>query len=546
MEAKHASNGGALGFEIPQAEQTPLVEQLLRIIQGLQDENDRLREEIDRLKGLPPTPTRSPRQPSMLGSDQPPSKASPPKPKTTPDGKRPGSAKVHKTRALHIHQTILLTPPNLSPHAQKISQRDFIVQDLHIDNRNTCYRREVYRLPDGLIVSGALPPHVHGHFGPTLRSYILYQYYENHVTQPLIRQELLDHGVQISAGQIDRILHEGHDAFHAEKDALLPAARAVARYLHSDDTSARHCGQNYHTTGIGNELFATFTTTPTKSRINFLELLRVPYDEYVVSDDTLEYLAYYELAQCWQKRLQELVGAGPIIVHGQAEWQQQLDRWGIRGEEPRQLITEAALWGCLMVHDLYVHQPIISDDAGQFKLLGYLHGLCWLHAERNVARVVPLSAAQHETLERVRDEIWNYYQRLKDYRLAPTPRKKRQLDREFDALFLQRTGFVELNEALARMHAKKAELLLVLEYPHLPLENNLMERDMREWAKTRKISAGTRSDLGRRCRDSFLSLKKTCRKLGVSFWEFLQDRIHGWRRILPLGQLIQRRAEQGT
>jgi hypothetical protein len=546
MDSDRAFNGGTLGFDIPQAERTPLVNQLLRIIQGLQDENGRLREEIDRLKGLPPTPTRSPRQPSMLGGDQPPSKPS--KPQTSPDGKRPGSAKRHKTAQLHIHQTIPLTPPNLPPDAQKVSQRDFIVQDLHIENCNTCYRREVYRLPDGSHVVGEVPANVRGHFGPTLRAYILYQHYQNHVTQPLIRQELLDHGVVISVGQIDRMLHEGHDAFHAEKELLLPGAREVSSHFHADDTGARHRGQNYHTTGIGNEWFSVFTTTATKSRINFLEILRAPYDEYVLDDDALVYLAHYDLAQCWQEQLREVVeqGAGRILIAGAAAWDQQLDRWGVHSAEPRRLITEAALWGCLMYHDLYVGQPIISDDAKQFKLLGYAHALCWLHAERNVARVVPLTAAQHDALERVRDEIWNYYQRLKAYRDAPTPQKKGRLERDFDRLFLQRTGFVELNEALERVHRKKAELLLVLEYPHLPLQNNLAERDLRDWAKTRKISAGTRSDLGRRCRDTFMSLKKTCRKLGISFWTYLQDRIHGWGRILPLSQLIQRRAEQPT
>jgi len=539
---EHLPHG--LGFEIAPHERTPLVEQLLRIIAELRAENRRLREELDRIRNLPP---RLQRSPSMLGSDHPPSATPKPKP-TTRDGKRPGSAKRHKTRELQIHDTIPLTPPSLPPDAQRISHRDFIVQDIKIEPHNVRYRREVYQLPDGSIVSGALPAHVQGHFGATLRCYILYQYYQNHVTQPLIRQELLDRGVVISVGQIDRILHEGHEAFHAEKDALLPAARTIATHFHADDTSARHRGQNYHTTGIGNEFFSVFTTTATKSRSNFLELLRAPYDEYVLDGDTLEYLTYYELAQCWMKRLRELIeqADGRIVVTGAAAWEQHLQRWGISGEQPRQLITEAALWGCLMYHELYIEQPIVSDDAGQFKLLGYLHGLCWLHAERNVARVLPLSPAQHDTLQRVRDEIWNYYQRLKTYRLAPTPQKKSRLQRDFDALFLQRTGFVELNEALARMHAKKEELLLVLEYPHLPLQNNLEERDLREWAKTRKIHAGTRNDVGRRCWDTFLSLKKTCRKLSVSFWAYLQDRIFGYGRILNLSQLLQRRAEQVT
>lgn len=99
-----------------------------------------------------------------------------------------------------------------------------------------------------------------------------------------------------------------------------------------------------------------------------------------------------------------------------------------------------------------------------------------------------------------------------------------------------------MNDVLQRLHGKKDELLLVLDFPAVPLHNNHNEGDVREYAKKRKVSAGTRSDLGRRCRDTFLSLKKTCRKLGQSFWAYLQDRIHGWKQILPLAELMQRAA----
>ena len=98
------------------------------------------------------------------------------------------------------------------------------------------------------------------------------------------------------------------------------------------------------------------------------------------------------------------------------------------------------------------------------------------------------------------------------------------------ALCNRKTGYPDLNAALERLHAKREGFLAVLSHPHLPLHNNLSENDIREYARLRKISAGTRSDQGRRCRDTFLSLKKTCRKLGVSFWSYLGDRIHGTER----------------
>src|SRR5262249_57147252 len=89
-----------------------------------------------------------------------------------------------------------------------------------------------------------------------------------------------------------------------------------------------------------------------------------------------------------------------------------------------------------------------------------------------------------------------------------------------------------------------ADLLRVLEHPEVPLHNNGLESDIREYVKRRKISGGTRSEAGRRCRDTFASLKKTCRKLGLRFWDYLQDRVRGLGQIPRLAELIRRKARQ--
>ncbi|MGC1954662.1 MAG: transposase [Gammaproteobacteria bacterium] len=105
-----------------------------------------------------------------------------------------------------------------------------------------------------------------------------------------------------------------------------------------------------------------------------------------------------------------------------------------------------------------------------------------------------------------------------------------------------RTDFETLNQALRRLERNKAELLLVLEKPWLPLHNNLSERDIREYVKKRKISGSTRSAPGQRCRDTFASLKKTCRKHRISFWDYLKDRVSQTNAILPLPEMIRRAA----
>ncbi len=112
------------------------------------------------------------------------------------------------------------------------------------------------------------------------------------------------------------------------------------------------------------------------------------------------------------------------------------------------------------------------------------------------------------------------------------------MQEKFDAIFTQQTDYQFLNLALKRLHANKAELLLVLDRPEIPLHNNLSENDIREYVKRRKVSGSTRSEAGRRCRDTFTSLKKTCRKLGISFWQYLEDRLSGKNSILPLSQLV--------
>jgi hypothetical protein len=113
--------------------------------------------------------------------------------------------------------------------------------------------------------------------------------------------------------------------------------------------------------------------------------------------------------------------------------------------------------------------------------------------------------------------MWEFYAELKAYKQNPDPEKKTELQERFDLIFTTRTCCETLNQALKRIHKNKPELLLVLERPDVPLHNNMSETDIREYVKKRKISGSTRSDLGRCCRDTFASLKKTCRKLSIGF-----------------------------
>ncbi|MHC4621404.1 MAG: IS66 family transposase [Planctomycetota bacterium] len=528
--------------DIPAEERTPVVEALLVIIHQQQEQIHLLREqvqalkdEVARLKGQKPRPKI---KPSTLekGSDK-------KEEKKDPQWKRPGSVKRSKTRELEIHEIVKVSPDNVPEGSRRFKgYDDYTVQGIVFRAHNTLYRLECWETPVGQRLVGKLPPEIQavgGHFSPDLVSYILYQSYQAQVTQPLLLEQLWEIGIDISAGQLNRILTEGKESFHAEKGEILRVGLKVSSYVNVDDTGARHQGKNGYCTHIGNELFTWFASTESKSRINFLQLLRAGHEDYVLGKDALYYMRAQGLPQA---QLGLLEAQGERVFADEASWKASLEAMAITSERHVRIATEGALLGSVLTHGVNSELAIMSDDAGQFNVL--LHALCWIHAERTVNKLVGFNDEQRAALEAKRTQIWDFYAELKRYKQAPMADKKAELDAQFDEIFTEKTCFVTLNQALNRLYKNKAELLLVLDRPDLPLHNNESERDIREYVKKRKISGSTRSALGRRCRDTFASLKKTCRKLGVSFWEFLKDRLSGRNTIPQLPDLILKRAEE--
>jgi hypothetical protein len=378
------------------------------------------------------------------------------------------------------------------------------------------------------------------HFGPDLLCFIIHQYHHQHVTQPLLLEQLRQLGVDISSGQLNRILTEDKDAFHQEKEELLPAGLATSSYIHADDTVARHEGKQGYCTHVGNDFFAYFRSTDSKSRVNFLEVLRGIHQDYVIDEVALAYFAQQKLALVL---IGALAAGVRTFIDGTA-WQAHLSGLGICDERHVRITTEGALLGSLMSHGVSPSLGVISDDAGQFDIL--VHALCWIHAERTLARLIPFNDKYRQALEGVRTQIWDFYSELKAYKVASCPEEKTRLEARFDELFATKTDFATINGAMKRLGANKAELLRVLERPELPLHNNPSENDIRDYVKKRKISGSTRSDAGRLCRDTFASLKKTCRKLGIGFWAYLRDRIRGSGVVPRLAAEILERARSAA
>lgn len=501
----------------------------LNTIVQQQEEIQCLKDEIARLKGQKPRPKIPPSALEGTGSkDKQNSK------NKLSRGKHP---RRKKTAELEIHAINRIKPESIPEGAVFKGCKKFTVQDVILQPYNTVYELERWQLPDGTYVTGKLPENIRGHYGPQLVCYILHQYYGCRVTEPLLVAQLKEIGILISEGQLSNILIQAKDDFHREKDELLPAGIAATGQIKVDDTGARHQGNNSYSTIIGNEYFTYIVSTDSKSRINFLRVLHEGDSKYLINEDAADYIE--SIKPHWL--------GGYLLAHAkdrsmnQLEWEAFLLEINIQSDNDIKLATEATLFAGLLGKGIPKDLGVHGDDAGQFNV--FVRSLCWIHEERHYRKLIPADERTREEIEQVRNEIWDLYKGLQEYRLAPSDNLKAKLDTAFDDLFLRKkTASPTLNHQLAKTYAKKTELLRVLERPSTPLHNNGTETDAREMVVKRKISGGTRSDEGRKCRDTFVSLKKTCVKLEICFLKFLEDRICQIGKIPRLSKIILSRS----
>ena len=508
-----------------------LVLELLEEVSALKAENAALRDEIARLKGLKGRPVVRPSGMEKKADERRKTKE---RRKQARRGKKNARLRIDEERVVEAE---------VPAGSRFKGYEDYVVQDLVVRPHTVRYRRERWVTPDGRHVVAPLPAGIAGHFGPELRRFVLAQYHRGQTTVERLVALLRDLGVDISKRQVMRLLTAGQEGFIGEARDVLRAGLETAAWITVDDTGARHKAMNGVCTQVGNDHFAWFATTYSKSRLNFVGLLRAGHGDYVVNEAALAYMGGRNLSGPVMALLAE--HESKRFADG-AAWTAHLEGLGITVLEvhpdPVKIATEGALWGSVASHGLLHDTVIVSDDAGQFNV-GH-HALCWVHAERLIHKLVGFNDRQRRAVARIRARVWRFYADLKAYCRDPTPRRKAALEKRFESIFSTETGFATLDRLLMRLRANKDELLVVLERPHIPLHTNASENDIRCQVTRRKVSGGTRSDAGRDCRDAFLGLMKTCNKLGLSFWDYLGDRLElpGAPAVPLLPDLIRQNA----
>lgn len=414
-----------------------------------------------------------------------------------------------------------------------------IVQDISIKTDNIKFQKEVYYSPSlNKSFMAQLPTGYQGEFGPNVKAEILSLHFASKMTEPAIVEYLKTHGIIISAATVSRMITDNHDQFHKEKNAIVQSGLPSTVCQQMDDTGALVNGKNHYTHVLCNPYYTAYFTRPNKNRLTILGILSQEELSFVFNESAYALMEQMRLSG---KTLAKLKRRKPANVMNRQEVDALLSKLF---PEPKRYATSKNI--ILEAAAIFAYQKLpnairilLTDDAPQFKQITELLALCWIHDGRHYKKLTPIVPLHIKQLEGLLTAYWDYYHRLLDYKSSPTPLVAAQLTKDFDTLFATQTGYDELDERIARTQLKKDSLLLVLKYPELPLHNNASELVARTQARYRDISLQTKNAKGTECKDTFMTIVATAKKLGVNAFNYILDRISNKLEIPSLANLIE-------
>jgi len=514
-----------------------LLEDVRADLRAAQAEIQRLRNEINRLKGEQGQPTIKPNTPQP-----------PPKDLSSEQERRTPKAwsKGRKTDRIPIdrEQVVAVDPARLPPDAVFKGYEDVVVQDVLFRTDNVLFRKEKFYSPSQhTTYVASLPPGYRGQFGPGLKSLALVFYYGAQMSEPKVVELLRSVGIRISDGQVSTLLIKDQATFHAEKDALYQAGLASSPWQHLDDTSTRVNGQNGYCHIVCNPLYTAYFTTTAKDRLTVIDVLTNHRPRrFVVNAEALGYVEAGGLSAVRRRQLAQVPGN---VLMDEAMLQALLETHlpGLGPQQRKWILDATAVAAYHADVEFPVVRLLVCDDAPQFTLVTEELALCWVHEGRHYKKLMPSIPYHQALLEAFVQRFWAYYDQLLAYRAQPTPEEATRLAGEFETLFATVTGYHALDERIAKTRAKKSCLLMVLAHPDIPLHNNPAELGARARVRKRDVSFGPRTREGATAWDTFMTLAAIATKLGVSFYHYIHDRVSGASQMPPLADLIVERAK---
>src|SRR6266571_6678937 len=521
-----------------------LVRRLLNVLEDVradlraaQADIQRLRNEINRLKGEQGQPAIKPNTPQP-----PPKDLSSEQERRTPKAWSNG----RKTDRIPIDRehVVAVDPASLPPDAVFKGYADVVVQDVLFRTDHVRFRKEKFYSPSQHTTSVAsLPPGSRGQFGPGIKSLALVFYYGAQMSEPKVAELLRSVGVRISDGQMSNLLIQDQAAFRVEKAALYQAGLASSPWHHLDDTSTRVNGQNGYCHIVCNPLYTAYFTTTAKDRLTVIDVLTNHRPRHFVVN--AEALGYVEASGLSAVRCRQLVQVAGEVIMDEAQMQALLETHlpGLGPQQRKWILDATAVAAYHADVEFPVVRLLVCDDAPQFTLVSEELALCWVHEGRHYKKLLP-SISYHQALrETFVQRFWTYYDQLLAYREQPTAEGATRLAGEFETLFATVTGYQALDERITKTRAKKSCLLMVLAHPEIPLHNNPAELGARARVRKRDVSFGPRTRDGAKAWDTFMTLVETATKLGVSFYHYIHDRVSGASQMPSLADLIAQRAK---
>lgn len=408
---------------------------------------------------------------------------------------------------------------------------------------NTNYRREIFYSPsEHKTYSGELPGGIKGEFGPGIRSFIITLNHVANVSEPKIHEFLENIGVYISRATISRVLTKDTDIFHQEKAEIFQEGLKATPYQQIDDTSARVNGNNHYTQILCNPYYTAYFTVPNKSRENVLDVLLCGKEKtYCFNDEAFDLMKTFNVSQIWIEKLSSLKNK----IFSDKEMSRKLDCvFSLNGYKAtkKKVLEACAIAAYHQSTDIPVVSTLLSDDARQFKQVAYHHALCWIHDGRNYKKLRPIVPYHREKLEAFLEMYWDFYGELCEFRIKPDSEVAERLSIRFDQLFSTKTGYEQLDERIGKTKENKEHLLKVLTLPEIPLHNNAAEIAARAKVRKRDVSLQTITEEGTKANDTFMTIVQTARKLSVSAYDYIFDRVSNTFEMTSLAQLIREKS----